>query len=471
MGIAIGEELMKTTKHKGIWPLPGGTISYVKSLSNILDKIYNENPTFDDLLAWFIAEYNLSGVETPRSMLLYIIRFGFFSEVNEKMVLSKESVEFMKTKNKALVYDVLNKSVLGIEDVLILLNEHKKLMLKKINEWFVNKYDVNWGTTAQASFRVNWLRSLGYVERRGKLYSLSTEGAKITSKLDYDKNYYKMVDFREKVPEEIKEKPPKEEPAAPVVSDNFSRDVLTAQSETTNPENYEVLITSLFSQLGFESNHVGGSGEPDVIIFAPQGFKSYRGIIDCKTGTSPIGEYRIDWLTLNDHKRHSDADYILVVGPSFAGGRLLDRAIENGITLMTSEFLLELLSHHKKMPYSFSDYQQLFDVKGLLGDTELQRMSSITNDYVHYSNIISVIFSSLIEITPSEEKLDISGLRIYLNYTKKVKCTTKDIEKCLTMLENKPIAAIRREDNYIIPLVSLETLKRKFESLANSLFS
>ncbi len=150
---------------------------------------------------------------------------------------------------------------------------------------------------------------------------------------------------------------------------------------------------------------------------------------------------------------------------------MLDRAIENGITLMTSEFLLELLSNHKKMPYSFSDYQTLFDIKGLLGDTELQRMSSITNDYAHHSKIISTIFSSLIEISPREEKLDISGLRIYLNYTKNVKCTTKDIEKCLTMLENKPIAAIRREDNYIIPLVSLETLKRKFESLAKSLTS
>lgn len=460
---------MNTKKHKGIWPLPGGTTSYVETLYKILEKISEIKPTFEELLSWFIREYNLTGEATPKSMFHYLMRFGFFYEVNNRMILSRDSEEYIKTKDKTIVYTVLNNSVLGIEDILILLYIHNELSLKKINEWFVKTYDVKWGTTTQVSFRMNWLRSLGYVELRGRSYSLNAEGVNVVQDLDYDDKFYILEKFVDKITDAVIQEPRKDEQVEPVIIDNFSNEVLTAQADTKNPEKYEDLITSLFSQLGFVSKHIGGSGEPDIIVDAQRGFKSYRVIIDCKTGTSPIGEYRIDWLTLNDHKKKYKADYVAVVGPNFAGGRLLQRAIDGDVTLITSEFLLQLLLKHKKMPFSLSDFQLLFGNNGLLGDNELQQMDSIAKDYVRYSTLISTIFSSLIEMTLKEEKLDVSGLRIYLNYTKNVKCTRNEIEKCLTLLESKPISAIKREDNYIIPIVNLETLKNKFISLANFL--
>lgn len=467
MDAIAGAKQLKSGKHKGLWPLPGGTTSYIKTLYRIINKIKVSDPTFEELLSWFKREYNLTGEKTPRSMFQYLIRFGFFTELDNKIILSKDSEEFLRTKENSIVYNMLNNSVLGIEDSLILLYKYKELYLTKINKWFVEKYNVNWTTNAQVSFRINWLRSLGYVERKGKVYSVTEKGKKIVQNLEYDDDYYLLEVSKDQIPQIIVQKPKIEQQIEEPMffPDNFSNQLLSAQKDTANPEKYELLITSLFEQLGFVSKHIGGSGEPDVVFNAPQGFKSYKGIIDCKTGSSPIGEYRIDWLTLEEHKKKYDADYIVVVGPDFAGGRLLKRALEKGITLVKTEFLLKLLKLHNETPVSLTDLQPLFEKKGLLGNDELQFVDIIINNYNHYSQIISSIFTSLEEMTPKKERLDVSGLRIYLNYTKNVKCSMKDVEKCLMILENKPICAIKREDDYIIPIVTLNTLKKKFKYL------
>ena len=111
------------------------------------------------------------------------------------------------------------------------------------------------------------------------------------------------------------------------------------------------------------------------------------------------------------------------------------------------------------------DLQPLFEKKGLLENNDLHYIDTIINEYNHYSQIISSIFNSMEEMASKKERLDISGLHIYLNYIKNVKCSRSEVEKCLTILESKPICAIKREDNYIIPIVTLSTLKKKFKYL------
>lgn len=459
---------MKSTKHKGLWPLPGGTKSYVTTLYKVLDQIEHGNFTFQALVSWFKTEYNLKGEKTPASMLLYIKRFGFFSEIANIMVLSEDSKEFLKTKNHYLVYKVLTKAVLGIDDIIILLENNKDVSQNDVNKWFVEKYKVNWGTNAQVSFRINWLRSLGYVERSGKFYHLTDEGNRIEKKLTYNENDYLL---KESIPitPVIVQKVPEQTTIEPILKSDLTSQLIFSQKDTSNPENYERLVNSAFTQLGFETKHIGGSGEPDVEFYAPLGYNSYTGIIDCKTGTSAIGEFRIDWLTLTEHKKRHNADYVLVIGPSFAGGRLVTRALETGVTLITTDFLLNLLNRHREMPFSLIELQPIFEKKGMLGVEELQYLDKIFTENKRHVEVMSTIFESLLELTLKKEKLDVSGLHIYLNYTKNVKCSRVEIEQVLDFLESKPISAISRLDGYLIPTVTLNTLKKKFEVLVNKL--
>lgn len=169
---------MSSEKFKGIWPLPGGVTEYVNTLTRILKKIQEKNPTFEELLKWFTSEYELSGEKTPRGYLEYIRRFGFFKRIGERLSLTEEALKFLESGNYKVVYEVLDNAVLGLDDILSWLSE-ETLSEDEIHERLVKKYNlISWGKTSQTYFRLGWLRSLGYVDKKGRKYHLTDEGLK-----------------------------------------------------------------------------------------------------------------------------------------------------------------------------------------------------------------------------------------------------------------------------------------------------
>jgi len=169
---------LSSKKFKGIWPLPGGTTKYINTLTRILKKIQETNPTFEELLKWFILEYKLTGEKTPRSYLDYIKRFGFFKRNGERLSLTEQSLKFLESGNYNIVYEVLDNAVLGLDDILSWLSE-ETLSEDEIHERLVKKYNlISWEKTVQTYFRLGWLRSLRYVDRKGRKYYLTDEGLK-----------------------------------------------------------------------------------------------------------------------------------------------------------------------------------------------------------------------------------------------------------------------------------------------------
>ena len=178
---------MTSEKFKGIWPLPGGTTKYVDTLTRILRKIHDNNLTYDELLKWFISEYKLSGEKTPRGYLEYIRRFGFFKRIGERLSLTEEALKFLESGNYKMVYEVLNDAVLGLDDILSWLSE-ETLSQDEVHERLVKKYNlISWEKTVQTYFRLGWLRSLGYVDEKGRKYHLTDEGLKILGRAKEEK--------------------------------------------------------------------------------------------------------------------------------------------------------------------------------------------------------------------------------------------------------------------------------------------
>jgi len=166
---------LSSEKFKSIWPLPGGATKYVNTLTRILKKIQENNPTFEELLKWFISEYELSGEKTPRKYLECIRRFGFFKRIGERLSLAEESLKFLESGNYKIVYEVLDNAVLGLDDSLSWLSE-ETLSENEIHARLIKKYNLNWKTRAQTHFRLCWLRSLGYINKKGRKYHLTDEG-------------------------------------------------------------------------------------------------------------------------------------------------------------------------------------------------------------------------------------------------------------------------------------------------------
>ena len=160
-----------SSKVKGIWPLPGGAKSYVATTRKILEKVKSENPTMDQLAAWLKHEYGLSG-GTPTGYIRIVKRcLGFLEKVNDHIKITSAAREFLTTQDNKLVLDILRERVLGFEEILSMLADGRRLALEEIHRGLLEKCNVNWATHNQAYWRLNWLASLGYVNKEhGKYY-------------------------------------------------------------------------------------------------------------------------------------------------------------------------------------------------------------------------------------------------------------------------------------------------------------
>ena len=132
------------------------------------------------------------------------------------------------------------------------------------------------------------------------------------------------------------------------------------QFKSDSPTEFEEAIRDAFKFLGFEAELIGGSGDTDVLLTANIGQESFKVNIDGKTTKSgKIIDRQIDWLSLRDHKRKTQADFVIVVGPSFSGGNLDQRANEYNVSLLKTEDLIKLVEAHSKFPFTLTELKDL----------------------------------------------------------------------------------------------------------------
>ncbi len=137
------------------------------------------------------------------------------------------------------------------------------------------------------------------------------------------------------------------------------------QYDSTSPANFEETLKDAFSFLGFEAELIGGSGDTDVLLTANIGQESFKVSVDGKTSKSGrITDSQIDWLSLRDHKDKNRTDFVVVVGPTFAGGNLEERANEYNVSLLETEDLVKLVEAHSKFPFTLTELKDLFRGKG-----------------------------------------------------------------------------------------------------------
>jgi len=158
-------------KFKGIWPLPGGAKSYVVTMRKILEKVDSENPSVDQLISWLTHEYGLSG-GTPHAYIRVVKDcLGLLEKVDGRLKITPAARQFLTTRDNKVVLDILRERVLGFDEILSMLSEGRRLKLEEVHKGLLEKCNVDWEKPAQALWRLNWLASLGYVDKEhGKYY-------------------------------------------------------------------------------------------------------------------------------------------------------------------------------------------------------------------------------------------------------------------------------------------------------------
>ncbi len=164
--------------------------------------------------------------------------------------------------------------------------------------------------------------------------------------------------------------------------DELIKNLKDTQNKSDAPTEYEIVLTDAFRFLGFQAKTIGGKGDTDVLLTANIGKESYKVDVDGKTSKNDkISDAQINWLSLKDHKEKNKSNFVVVAGPGFAGGNLEKRAIEYGVSLLTTDDLIRILEAHSTYPFTLLELKDVFaeagylteQVEDLLGQNHVRR--------------------------------------------------------------------------------------------------
>jgi hypothetical protein len=148
--------------------------NYVLTLRKILERVNQENPTMKQLVSWLKSEYKPSSETVPYGVLRVVNKcLGFMQEIGGRVKLTPTAEEFLRTGENRLVLDALRRRVLGFEEILQMLAESQELSLTEIHKGLLKKCNLDWETTTQTMYRLNWLVSLGFVAKEYGKYRLT----------------------------------------------------------------------------------------------------------------------------------------------------------------------------------------------------------------------------------------------------------------------------------------------------------
>ena len=355
-----------TTKYASEYPLPGGVEQYFDTLVALLRYIRDNTVSPDDLPKWMFDTFpNASGQIAVNGYISVLSRLGLWLHQDNLIRLTPDgtavviNAESDSREARRIVIDIKYRDFLGY-DVLFKLLGRAPQSLEYIHEYLNEMLNLDWKSRNQTNFRVNWLRSLGYVEKNGKEYRLTEEG--MTTFQNLSQNETAAVTVPPPTPAKVVE----------VVLSPLSKKAIEIADRLDklavaggDGKEFEEATEEAFKFLGFETQLISGSGNPDVLATAAMGEKSYRILIDSKSRASgTVQQNDVNFLVLDKQKQNSSADHVAIIGAGFAGGQLEEFAVKNRVRLLSTSDLRELLLAHSESVFPLDVLRPLFQNGG-----------------------------------------------------------------------------------------------------------
>jgi len=242
-----------------------------------------------------------------------------------------------------------------------------------------------------------------------------------------------------------------------------------AQFKSDSPTDFEEAIKDAFNFLGFEGELIGGKGDTDVLLTANIGQESFKINVDGKTSKSgKIIDRQIDWISLRDHKRKNKADFIVVVGPSFSGGNLEERANEHIVSLLTTEYLIKLVEAHSKFPFTLTELKDLFTGKG----DRISQLEDLLTQNLSRRNLLEQFKVIIQEMQSLQDRLGYFTFDSLAGREKieQLEIEPKDIEYIISLLKLPFINGVKQlsENKYILT-IKIKDIANIFQQISNFL--
>jgi hypothetical protein len=423
----------------------------LEELAGRLESVLNVKPTAARLRESFLRKVGLITVQSG------ICRLGPWTE------------KWLSTNDDRVIIALLHGRCQFIGEMLVaagspITNDE---ILKIAND----RYGMGWDTQTQIVNRRGWLQSARMLTDTGDGKVQATQAGKLLlAELTLHDPAARPVVTA--VVEPIVVEPPIELPRPPDLSavDGIVDAIKSSAVDSGHSDRFERAVRDAFSFLGFEAEWLGGSGKTDVLLDARLGaLDSYRVAIDCKTsGSGSVGDQQVDWVTLVEHKAKHEADYMAVVAPNPSGSRLLQRAIQQRVAVISADQLVGLCRQHGKTPLGLDDYRSLFTTGGALDTQAVDERADEVRRLVTLAAAVSV---AIRERSTVFGRLSARDLFLILAGQAVAEGTTEDELQALLDTLASPLLGVldgSRSDGYRVT-TSAQVAQRRIEILAQQL--
>lgn len=175
-----GIDVMK--KYQAFWPLPGGTEKFVDTLQRCLYFIKDSRPPRQQLTDWFFQNFEkVASKESIRGYItLALWHSGLVEHDETGHSLTEAGREYLENPDNIRLFKTLDENVRGFRESLNIISR-KEPDLEELRKE-LSKLGLRWKKLNQPRYRVQWLRSMGFVSSEGPKLRLTPAGAKLLGK-------------------------------------------------------------------------------------------------------------------------------------------------------------------------------------------------------------------------------------------------------------------------------------------------
>lgn len=170
---------MPPDRLRSIVPMFGGGTQYVETLDAILSFVDAHQPTTEELIGWHRGSFpNVSSRESIMRRVSYLQQVGFLQQINDNWRLGEAGQQYHNQADRETLLGIMCSRNVGLRSLLYALVAGP-MSLEEVSEQQLDTHpELGWsrGQTDMPKQRVNWLRSMGLVEKQNDTYALTDDG-------------------------------------------------------------------------------------------------------------------------------------------------------------------------------------------------------------------------------------------------------------------------------------------------------
>ena len=419
-------------RSKSIYPMPGGYSEYLASFRILAVWVDEQSASSEELIECMCDTFGISET-SARPAEAFLRKSGLLESDAGILVLNDLVRQWLSNGEDWIPIAILHSRVRFVGELLEQLLEPRNA--EELRAAAAN-YGLEWTTQAPVNFRRGWLQSANLIEPTGRRLRLTDAGKELLAHLQT----HDPSTADNQVQQSTSDHEPTEGHTGPTDIDQLAEEIVGAAIDSGNSARFERAVRDAFNSMGFVAKHLGGPGQTDVLLTAPLGKdQSYRVAVDAKTTSSgSVSDAQVDWVTLRDHRKKHDATYSLLVGPNPSNKRLIERAIDHEVAVLSSEVLADLCRQHAHAPLSLLDYREVFDAKG---EVNLDSIELKAEQHGQLRQLAAVLCVKLAERTQTLGRMSARDLHVLLVETAFEGTSESDIERLLEMLSHPLVGA------------------------------